>query len=408
MGLIATAAHRRSRPAVARALRVGIDATSWTNGRGFGRHTRALVTAMLRVDGESRYTAFVDSAAARDALPDGVEARLVRTRRPTTEAAVAGGRRAVGDLLAMSRALADPSLDVLLFPTVYSYVPVLSRARKLVTLHDVTAETYPDMALGGLAARTAWRLKVALARRQADLVLTHSEFSRRGIVQRFGLAADRVLAVGVGTEPVFRVIERPAPTPALAAQGLDDPRARLVVHVGGFSPHKRLDVLVDAFGKLRAQVPAARLVLVGDHERDGFRSCHAEIRARVERAGLRDAVTFTGFLPDADLAVLLNRATVLVLVSMLEGFGLPVLEAAACGCPAIATTASPLPEVLGGAVLPVRPGHRGDLVQALARVLGDGGLRAAMRAAAPVAAARHTWEAAATRVAHAMRGIAAT
>jgi glycosyltransferase involved in cell wall biosynthesis len=379
------------------ALRVGIDATSWTNSRGFGRHTRSLVSALLRVDRETRYTVFVDSIAGRDGVPAGAEVRLVTTRRPTTEAAAASGRRSLRDLAAMSRALSDPSLDAVYFPTVYSYVPVMSRARKLVTFHDVTAERFPDLALGGPAARLFWRLKVAFARRQADAILTHSEFARRGIVERLGLDPGRVFVVGVGTDPAFRVLDRPAPTPALRVRGLGG-EGRYLVYVGGFSPHKRLDLLVDVLGDLVGRFPDARLVLVGDHERDAFRTCYPAIRAQVRRLGLDDVVRFTGFLSDDDLAVLLNLATVLVLPSMSEGFGLPALEAAACGCPAVATTASPLPEALGSAVLPVRPGDRDDLARALARVLGDEQLRGAMRAAAPAAAAAHTWERAAERV----------
>lgn len=385
-------------------VRVGIDATSWTNRRGFGRHTRSLVTALLSADDDIRYTIFVDSPAGRDGVPRGADVRLVRAGRPTTEAATADGRRRLRDLAAMSRALSDRALDVLLYPTVYSYVPVISRARKLVTLHDVTAERFPDLALGGRAMQLAWRLKVAIARRQAHAILTHSEFSRRGIVERLGIDPRRVRVAGVGTDPAFRVLDRPAPTPALKAQGLGTD-ASWIVYVGGFSPHKRIDVLVDVFHDLVARRPDARLVLVGDHERDGFRSCYPAIRDQVRRLGLDAVVSFTGFLPDEDLAALLNLATVLVLPSMIEGFGLPALEAAACGCPVVATAESPLADALGAAVLPVRPGDRDDLAQALARVLGDDRLRAAMRAAGPAAAAGHTWQRAAQRVVAVIRDV---
>jgi glycosyltransferase involved in cell wall biosynthesis len=387
-------------------MRVGIDATAWTNRRGFGRHTRALVSALLRADPETRYTIFADSVAARDGIPSGADVRLIRTRRPTTEAATAASRRSLRDLAAMSCALSDPSLDALVFPGVFSYVPVVSRARKLVTFHDVTAETFPELALGSRPARLFWRLKVALARRQADAILTPSEFARRGVIERFGVEPGRVFAIGSGADPAFRVLGRPAPTPALKAQGLGADGC-WVVYVGGFSPHKRLDLLVDVFGDLVGRFPDARLILVGDHERDPFHTCYPALRARVRRLGLDDVVRFTGFLPDEDLVVLLNRATVLALPSMVEGFGLPALEAAACGCPVVATSASPLPEALGSAVLPVRPGDRDDLARALARVLGDARLRDAMRAAGPPAAAPHTWERAAERLVAVIRTVVA-
>jgi glycosyltransferase involved in cell wall biosynthesis len=384
---------------------VGIDATSWTNRRGFGRHTRSLVSALLRIDPGTRYTTFLDSAAAGQEFPEGADVRLVTTRRPTAEAAAAGGHRSVRDLAAMSRALSDPSLDVILYPNVWSYVPVWSRARKVVAIHDVIAETFPALALGGRGPRLFWGLKAALARRQAAAVLTQSEFSRRGIVERLGLDPGRIFVTGVGSDPAFRVLADQAPTPALRDLGLAGD-GRWIVYVGGFSPHKRLDLLVDVFHELAPRFSEAELVLVGDHAHESFVTCHDAIRAQVERLGLSKRVHFTGFLPDPDLAVLLNRATVLVLPSMMEGFGLPGIEAAACGCPVVATTASPLPEALGAAAIPVSPGDRGDLVTALVRVLGDARLRCAMRAAGPAAAAVHTWERAAERVASVLRMVA--
>jgi glycosyltransferase involved in cell wall biosynthesis len=386
-------------------VRVGVDATSWTNRRGFGRHTRSLVSALLAVDRETRYTIVVDAGSAPTGLPGGADVRTVRTSRATTDAAGAGSRRRAGDLLRVSRALSDPSLDAVFYPTVYSYVPTLRRVPRVVTIPDVIAESYPDLALGGPAARAAWHLKVGVARRQAAAIATLSEFSRRGIVERFGIPPDRVFVIGSGSDPAFRVLDHPGPTPALRALGLGGD-ARWVVYVGGFSPHKRLDLLVDVFAELMSRFPDARLVLVGDHERDPFTSSYPDVRAQVARLGAADRVVFTGFLPDDDLVVLLNRAAVLVLPSMCEGFGLPGLEAAACGCPVVATSASPLPEVLGSAMLPVRPGDRGDLGHALDRVLGDDALRDAMRAAGPLAAKAHTWEHAAERVASVLHQVA--
>src|SRR5213079_2255480 len=96
---------------------------------------------------------------------------------------------------------------LLLFPTIYSYVPVLSPARKIVMIHDVIAETYPDLTMPRRSGRLFWKTKVALGRWQADAVATVSDYSRRGIVEQFGIDPERVYVVGEASDPVFRVID---------------------------------------------------------------------------------------------------------------------------------------------------------------------------------------------------------
>jgi glycosyltransferase involved in cell wall biosynthesis len=118
----------------------------------------------------------------------------------------------------------------------------------------------------------------------------------------------------------------------------------------------------------------------------------------VDRLGIAERVIFTGYLPDAELVVLLNLATVLVLPSLMEGFGLPAVEAAACGCPVIATITSPLPMLLGDGGLYIDPAQSADLEVALACVLESEHLRQRMRAAGLMAARQLTWEAAARQM----------
>src|SRR5438034_1930808 len=208
----------------------------------------------------------------------------------------------------------------------------MSRAKTLMLFHDVTAERYPKLALDSRRARWLWALKGALARRQADVIATVSEYSRRALVAEFGLDSARVHVVGEASDPIFRRLEHPRPRARLIELGLDGKR-RLVVYVGGYSPHKNLPRLVEAFGHLasRADCADVDLVLVGDYEHETFFSCYDEVKTRIQTLGLGARVVTTSFLADEDLVSLLNMATVLVLPSMMEGFGLPAVEAAACG-----------------------------------------------------------------------------
>jgi glycosyltransferase involved in cell wall biosynthesis len=354
---------------------------------------------VLRVDPINRYTFFTDSPEAAGELPPGATVRLIPTSQPTTVGAAAHGRRRLGDIVRVSRALSHPDLDLVLFPTVYSYVPILSRAKKLVMIHDVTAETYPELVLDSRAARLLWAIKVALGRWQADLLVTVSEYSRDGLARHFRIPRERIGVVEEASDPVFRVLVDARPTERLRALGLGGDR-RTIVYLGGFSPHKNLERLLEAFARLagRDSFADVDLVFVGEYRRETFHSCFPQIQQQVRARGLAERVVITGFLPDEELVVLLNLATVLALPSLTEGFGLPALEAAACGCPVVATRASPLPELLGDAGLFVNPLSTDELEAALVRVLASPDLRAHMRATGLRAAARLSWDEAARRL----------
>ncbi|MGE0126695.1 MAG: glycosyltransferase family 4 protein [Blastocatellales bacterium] len=389
-------------------MRIGVDATCWQNNRGYGRHARALLSALVRLDAENHYTFFLDAIEGAESAPQQAETRVVRAAAPTAIAASANGHRSARDMWRMSRALSDPRLDLLLFPTIYSYVPVFSRARKIVVIHDVIAETYPDMTLPHPLARLFWRLKVAMGRKQADAIATISEYSRQGIARQFNLSPERIFIVSEASDPIFRRLPDARLTPRLNALGVSLDH-RTIVYVGGFSPHKNLEALIAAFAKLAA-LPALsdiRLVMVGEYEKEVFHSYFGLIKQQVEKLGITDRVIFTGYLPDEELVVLLNCATALALPSLIEGFGLPAVEAAACGCPVIATTASPLPELLGDGGIFIDPHNPVELEEALARVLESESLRRSMREAGLAAAGRLTWDAAARQMMNLIQHVAA-
>jgi glycosyltransferase involved in cell wall biosynthesis len=373
-------------------MRIAVDATCWHNRRGYGRHARALLRSLAALDRSNRYTLFLDSKEAAEPTPPQCEVRVLRTSVPTVQAASAKGRRSLADMWRMSRALSAPEFDLLLFPTVYSYVPVFSRARKLVMIHDVIAETFPHLTVPRVSARLFWQMKTAMGRFQADAIVTVSDYSRDGIVQYFGMKPDRVFVVGEAADPVFHKIERPQAGPELLRRGIDGTR-RIAVYMGGFSPHKNLEALVSAFGRIaaRKEFEDVILVMTGDSSGDSFHTYFGTIAAQVQALGLQERVIFTGFLEDSDAVLLLNLATVLLLPSLMEGFGLPAVEAAACGCPVIATKASPLPGLLGRGGIYVGTGED-DIAAALETVLSSEDLRREMSVAALASANRLTWD----------------
>ena len=380
-------------------MRIGIDATCWQNMRGYGRHARSLLSTLVRKDQSNQYVFLLDSEEQIQAIPAEADIRFVRNSLPTASASSANGHRSLSDMWKMSRALSAPEFDILLFPTVYSYVPVLSRAKKVVMIHDIIAETYPDLTVPNWSARLFWKTKVTLGRWQADAIVTVSEYSRRGILDHFGIAAERVLVVGEASDAIFRVLDTPQLSSRVCELGISQ-GVRSVVYVGGFGPHKNLETLLDAFAALASQCQFADaiLIMVGEYENEVFHSSFQGISKRIQELGLSNRVVFTGYLPDSDLVNLLNLTTVLVLPSLMEGFGLPAVEAAACGCPVIATKASPLPSLLGEGALYIDPTDVQDLTGALARVLVSDDLRQRMREAGVAAARRLTWDTAADQL----------
>ena len=239
-------------------------------------------------------------------------------------------------------------------------------------MHDVIAETFPKLTVPRLSARVFWNAKVALGRMQADALITVSEYSRECILKRFGGDRSRIHVVGEAADPIFRKLEFPAPTARLKELGLDGTR-RLAVYLGGFSPHKNLIALVNAFREVAGQPEFSDLILamVGDTSGDAFHTYFGEVAAHVEALGLLDRAVFTGFLKDEDVAALLNLARVLLLPSLMEGFGLPALEAAACGCPVIATKRVRW-RVVGRRRNLHRTGGRGDCARAGVRAVVGG------------------------------------
>ncbi len=328
----------------------------------------------------------------------------------------------------------------------YSYVPVLSHARKIVFIHDAIPEKFPELTFSSRRARRFWQVKHALARRQADVIVTVSEYSKRCLVEALGLDSQKIFVVGEASDLIFRVIDNPLqslrafdakqaladdsigdcfantarndtrlpvdarndtglPVGACNDTGLlrfarNDIKPRWIVYVGGFGPHKNIAMLIEVFASLanRPDYADCRLLLVGEYEQEVFYSTSGELRARIAAGDLAERVLFTGFLPDEELVSLLNLATVLVLPSLMEGFGLPAIEAAACGCPVIATRESPLPELLGAGGLYIDPHKPAELEAALAHVLSSPDLRQEMRLAGLQATRALTWEAAARQL----------
>lgn len=378
-------------------LRIAVDACCWSNRRGYGRFTRELVTCLVEEHPEHDFTLVLDRRTHDEGrFPAGARFAVVATHAQPTRAASAAGARSPADLWRLARAASSLAADVVFFPAVYSYYPILRRVPVLVAFHDVIAESHPGLVFAGARARLFWALKCRAAALQASAILTVSADARRRLARTFGYPEQRVHVVSEAPARLFHPIEDPAAQETARRRwGLPE-SGPLLLYVGGISPHKNLAGLLEAFALVAGRTPA-HLALAGDHADDSFLGCHPELQALARRLAIEGRVTFTGYVPDEDLALLYSTATLLVQPSFDEGFGLPVAEAMACGLPVAASRRGSLPELLGPDGLYFEPTDAREMGAVLLRLLEDAELRRAQRQIGLARAAALSWSRTASR-----------
>ena len=247
----------------------------------------------------------------------------------------------------------------------------------LTTIH--AAEYHPD------AHRTDWDDVYKAVKTQADLVITYSEHTRGDIEATLGIPPDRIVAIPLAAGDEFRPIPAKTVQAALATLGLTP--GGYVLSAGTIEPRKNHITLFRAFAKYLSHpgVPQLPLVIAG-----GGGWMNEAIYAEPARLGIADLVKFVGRVPD--LAPLYAGAVAMVYPSFYEGFGLPPLEAMACGCPVITSDATSLPEVVGDAGLMVGPRDVAGFAEAIRRVITDLALRTDLSARGLARSALFTWD----------------
>src|SRR5215218_4263310 len=360
------------------ALRIGVDAACLANGRGYGRFTRELLAALVESAREHQFVLYADRASLPSLDLDAPNVRVVHVAQNVSpaHAAAADGYRSPVDMLRLTRAVWRDRPDVFWSPSVYTYFPLPPGQPSLITIHDTITERFPELTMPSRRARLFWKAKVQLALWQATLVLTVSEFAAREIEEILGVSRARLRVAGEAAARTFRPGTADEAAAAGRAAGIPS-GAPWFTYVGGFTPHKHVDRIVRAHAVLVHEAMShgkavPHLVLVGTTSADNFHGVGAGIHEAIAECGTSDFVKWTGFMPDADLRHLLTGTRALLLPSENEGFGLPAVEAAACGAPVVATTASPLPQLLEGGGFFVPPGDVDALVSAMRNLLDDG------------------------------------
>jgi glycosyltransferase involved in cell wall biosynthesis len=335
-------------------VRVGIDARK-IGDFGIGTYIRGLLGALVELGGDE-YVAFAPAGAK---LPEGVEHVIADAPHYS-----------VRELFVIGRAADRARLDLFHAP---HYVVPFTRLPLVVTIHDLIHLHQPMRnPLAPLYARTM----IGRAVRNAARVLTVSETVKGQLVSEFACQESKVSVTPNGVDEIF-----------FAQRGGD---ARHFLYAGNDKPHKNVDVLVDAFTRVRGELPQARLVLAG--------APFARFRG-VEGLDLR------GFVSIDALAALYRDAIALVLPSSEEGFGLPAAEAMASGIAVITSNAPALVEITNGAALHVDARDARALAEAMLRVANDASLRASLASIGARRASSFTWKRCAEAAREAFRNV---
>ncbi len=280
----------------------------------------------------------------------------------------------------LSREMLRNPPDVLFVPA--HVVPIYHPRATVVTVHDIGYRYYPQHHT--LLSRLYLDLSTRLSCRAARRVIADSQSTARDLMHEYRVAPHKITVVYPGVNPAMARADGMAQEVVRRRYGLARP---FLLYLGTIQPRKNLSRLIEAFARLPRDVGNVDLALVG-----GTGWLVGEVFRRVGELGLEDRVHFLGYVPDGDLPALLSAAECFVMPSLYEGFGLPVLEAMACGTPVVCSDASSLPEAAGDAALYFSPHDTDGMAEAMARMLTDTGLRQTLVERGYAHVRRFSWE----------------
>ncbi len=361
-------------------MTIYVDISAGVHNRaGLGRYAASLARALVAQD-PGRFAFFYNQSGDVRPLAGlvGVPTRTVRAGYKPWRMVVWLGQLAG---LGFDRLLPDADLyhatEHLLMPM--RHVPTV------LTVHDLIFRIFPQHH----KRLNYWYLNAAMPLycRRASAIIAVSQATRSDLVRLYGLDPAKITVVDEAAAPHFA----PAtPAQVAAVRARYHLPERYVLHVGTIEPRKNLSRLLEAVHRLRQAGEDVRLVVAGSRGwlYEGFFQ-------RLEELALSDAVQLAGYVPDADLPAFYSGATLAAVPSLYEGFGLPVLEAMACGTPVVCSAASSLPEVGGDAARYFDPGDTPAMADALLGVWRDEELQGAMRGQGLARAAQFSWQRAA-------------
>ena len=358
-------------------LKIAIDGRCLTDHYpGIGRYLFNLLRGLAGVAEDAEISVFTNAAGGNSRF-DLDELEALGLQLVPLSSKIRGARQQL-ELPSQLR-----KLDAAVFHAPYFLTAFKPGRPMVVGIYDTIATATPED-LPSLRARLGVRFGTRFAISAAHSVITLSRAAQMEIVEAFGLPRDKVVVTPGAPAREFEPAD---------PRAVDELRARLslpasyALHVGTNKPHKNLERLLEAWSEVRGfKISECGLVFAGAHDRDGF-----NVREAARRLGFDD-VRCLGAVAEEDLPALYSGAELFILPSLVEGFGLPVLEAMACGAPVACSRSSSLPEVAGHAAVYFDPTDTGSIAQSVARLLRNPGYRRLLGERGRERAAQLSWE----------------
>ncbi|MBI5413641.1 glycosyltransferase family 4 protein [Candidatus Peregrinibacteria bacterium] len=337
-------------------MRIGIDARLYSSAfTGIGRYVYELINHVTKLDTKSEYVIFLNSPSFESFVPPrkGVEKILADAPHYSFK-----------EQWNLCRALWKAKLDLMHFT--HFNAPILYRKPSVVTIHDLTINLYPGRKFNNWRSRFGYHLTINSIVNRSRRVIAVSEHTKRDVVKFLKTDPAKIGVIHEGVNPQFHHIANTVIIENFRNKnGLTKP---YILYTGVWRSHKNLVNLIKAFAVLKHKYKfEGWLVITGKED-----PWYPEVKQTVAEERLEGEVRFTGLVPDEDLVLLYNAALLYVLPSFYEGFGLPALEAFACGIPVCAAQSSSLPEVCGeGNAVFFNPHDASDMAQKMASVYTD-------------------------------------
>ncbi len=343
---------------------------------GISRYIRNLLSWLPRVDPQLSITAFVSPASDLDGS-NGLHPRVrpVVASMPTNHPLI----RILWEQLVLPVRLRQLQPDILHSPL--NVLPLIGDVPSVVTVHDLAFEVFPGTypALKGLYLRASTRWGT----RRANRIVAVSYATASDLRTSYGIGEEKIVVVPNGVEPHFRPVPAEQQTAYKLARQLD----RYFLYLGTLQPRKNLTTLLYAWAHCNARRHGYTLVLAGA---PGWN--YRQIRETTEQLHIAESVRFLGWVPDAEVPTLLSAATAFLYPSLYEGFGLPVIEAMACGTPAAVSDAPALKEVAANACLVVEAKNVAAWAQTIDQLAEDSQLRRTLSQRGLELATTYSWE----------------